>query len=84
VLRQLPSLAKQHAIVLGEAVPAPTYVRIRDATVPPESHDPDFMAAWTKIPARDADDALLEEVSANWARTRPPHRFEPDGSLNDL
>ena len=50
VLRQLPGLATQHAIVLGEATPAPVTVRVRSVMDPPNSQDPSFLNRW-----RDAD-----------------------------
>ena len=46
VLRQLPSLATQHAIVLGDAVPAPTVVKVRTVINPPDSQDPSFVEMW--------------------------------------
>ncbi|HEV3085720.1 MAG TPA: ATP-binding protein [Candidatus Elarobacter sp.] len=70
VLRQLPSLAKQHAIVLGEAVPAPTYVRVRDVDCPPHSSDPSFTGAWSVTPEpADAED--LVRTAAIWSSVRP-------------
>ena len=54
VLRQLPGLATQHAMVLGDAVPAPVSVRVRQVTDVPDSRDPSFIETW-----RSTDDGLI-------------------------
>ena len=46
VLRQLPGLATQHALIIGEGVPAPVAVRVRHVADPPDSQDPRFIAQW--------------------------------------
>lgn len=63
VLRQLPGLATQHAIVLGESAPVPSYVRIRTVQDPPMSHDPDFIAQWSELPV---ETDLFERVARLW------------------
>ncbi len=65
VLRQLPGLATQHAIVLGESAPVPSYVRIRHVEDPPMSRDPNFIAEWQKEPE---DSDVIEEVAAAWEK----------------
>jgi DNA helicase HerA-like ATPase len=65
VLRQLPGLAIQHAVVLGEAVPAPTYVRVRQIPDPPKSTDPDFIAHWRREPPPERG-AVIDEVARKW------------------
>lgn len=67
VLRQLPGLATQHAVVIGEAVPAPTYVRIQDVVNRPRSRDPRFIEEWSKPPGEDVA-ARIGEVAAEWER----------------
>ena len=62
ILNQLPGLATQHAIVLGEAAPVPSYVRIRDVANAPMGRDPDFVAAWQTAPADD----LFETLATEW------------------
>lgn len=63
VLRQLPGLATQHAVVLGEAAPVPSYVRIRDVKDPPEGRDPDFVSMWqSPLP----DSGVFERVAWAW------------------
>jgi DNA helicase HerA-like ATPase len=65
VLRQLPGLAIQHAVVLGESVPAPTYVRIRQVIDPPRSRDPVFIQQWQKTPPPDLGD-VIDDVARRW------------------
>lgn len=65
LLRQLPGLATQHAVVLGEAVPAPVAVRVRHVSDPPDSHDPSFIDHWRE----DNEDALatvIDHTAAAW------------------
>ena len=49
LLRELPSLPSQHAILLGWAVELPTLVRMDDLpkSQRPQSDDPDFWDVWT-------------------------------------
>lgn len=47
MLDQIPALAPQTALVLGECVPAPALVRIREAQPVPRSRDPKFYRYWT-------------------------------------
>jgi hypothetical protein len=62
LLRQLPGLATQHAVVLGEAVPVPAYVRIADISPKPSSVDPQFIKMWREQPAGD----VYERVGRPW------------------
>lgn len=72
LLDQLPALAPQTALVMGECVRAPAIVRIREARPVPRSKDPKFFAHW-------AQDALtpveVEKVCASWEE-----RFSNDAS----
>jgi DNA helicase HerA-like ATPase len=65
VLKQLPGLATQHAVVMGEAVAAPTYVRIREIADPPRSEDPDFIGRWRRHGA-DVDETMVDAVADKW------------------
>ena len=47
LLGQLPALAPQTALVLGECVRAPALVRMREAEPLPRSRDPRFWRYWT-------------------------------------
>lgn len=63
MLNQLPALAPQTALVLGECVPAPMLVKIRDADPIPSCRDPKFYTYWTS----DAPpDIPVEEICAIW------------------
>ena len=46
VLRRLPSLPKQHALVFGNAVNLPTTFKVRDADPVPLSHDTKIRELW--------------------------------------
>ena len=63
MLEQVPALAPQTALALGECVPAPTLLKVRDADPIPRSRDPKFYKYWT---AKDAPRVPVEEISANW------------------
>jgi DNA helicase HerA-like ATPase len=65
LLDQLPALAPQTALVLGECVRAPALVRIREARPVPRSRDPKFYARWVEEspPALD-----VESVCDIWER----------------
>ncbi|HEX9724364.1 MAG TPA: ATP-binding protein, partial [Vicinamibacteria bacterium] len=63
LLDQLPALAPQTALVLGECVRAPALVRIREAQPLPRSRDPRFYRYWVK----DTDPAVdVESICARW------------------
>jgi len=63
LLGQLPALAPQTALVLGECVRAPALVRIRDADPLPRSRDPRFWTRWTD----ETDRAIpVERVCSAW------------------
>jgi DNA helicase HerA-like ATPase len=65
VLRQLPGLATQHAVVLGQAVPAPSYVRVRTISAPPRSTDPNYVGLWRE-PAEKAGGERIDEIARRW------------------
>lgn len=46
VLRRLPSLPKQHALIFGNSVNIPTTFRVRDADPTPNSNDTDIRDTW--------------------------------------
>jgi hypothetical protein len=63
LLNQLPALAPQTALVLGECVRAPALVRIREARPLPRSEDPRFYEHWVaETPAA----IPVEEICARW------------------
>ncbi len=63
MLEQLPALAPQTALVLGECVAAPALVKIRNAEPTPESSDPLFYEYWT---AGEASVIDVERICNTW------------------
>jgi uncharacterized protein len=63
LLDQLPALAPQTALILGECVRAPALVRIREARPLPRSRDPKFYQYWVADDARKPD---VEAICARW------------------
>jgi hypothetical protein len=63
LLAQVPALAPQMALVLGECVRAPALVRIRKASPRPRSPDPKFYEYWVK---EAAPTVPVEEVCKKW------------------
>lgn len=63
LLNQLPALAPQTALVLGECVRAPALVKIREANPMPRSRDPKFYSYWI---AEDRKKVPVEEVCEMW------------------
>lgn len=68
LLGQLPALAPQTALVLGECVRAPALVKIRDANPIPRSADPKFYKSWTANKAPNID---VEGICATWEGKTP-------------
>jgi uncharacterized protein len=66
LLGQLPALAQQQAIVLGDCVTLPLQVRIRNVDPRPHSDDPQFIKIWSDEHATVPD---IEGVSAQWQGT---------------
>ena len=63
LLDQLPALAPQTALVMGECVRAPAIVRIREARPVPRSKDPKFFAHWAQAEPHNVN---VEQVCAIW------------------
>lgn len=63
LLDQLPALAPQTALVLGECVRAPALVRIREARPVPRSRDPKFYRYWVADTPLTPD---VEEICRLW------------------
>jgi DNA helicase HerA-like ATPase len=55
ILRRLPSLPKQHALIFGNAVNLPTTFRVREASPRPKSDDARISELWFRSPARPID-----------------------------
>jgi hypothetical protein len=63
LLDQLPALAPQTALVLGECVRAPALVKIREARPVPRSRDPKFYKYWIFDKPQDPK---VEEICRIW------------------
>ncbi len=65
LLRELPSLPSQHAILLGWAAETPTLVRMNDlaADQRPKSDDPNYWDVWTGADERAVN---WQDVARNW------------------
>ncbi len=66
LLRELPSLPSQNAILLGWASELPIMVRMNDLSEDerPHSDDPDFWDVWT---GKDKDDKIIERI-VDWQK----------------
>lgn len=63
LLDQLPSLAQQTALVVGDCITVPAQVRINDVDPKPDSHDPDFCGEWSRSEAQIPN---FENICRNW------------------
>ena len=79
MLDQIPALAPQTALVLGECVPAPSLVKIRNACPTPRSRDPKYYSYWN---SDESPNVLFEDICAHWEGSSD--NCEEDGeSSND-
>jgi DNA helicase HerA-like ATPase len=58
VMKRLPSLPKQHALIFGNAVNLPTTFKVREASPRPKSDDAQIRELWFKA-AGDPTELLL-------------------------
>ena len=81
LLRELPLLPSQNAILLGWASELPVLVRMNDLPEEqrPQSDDPDFWKVWTGEAERDVD---WKQISDDWQRLSESET-EKDVSDND-
>jgi len=63
LLDQLPALAQQQAIVMGDCVTLPLQVRIQTISPRPRSLDPEFVGRWSDINPTLPD---VEAIAAKW------------------
>jgi len=63
LLDQLPALAQQQAVVLGDCVSLPLQVRINDVDPRPRSDDPAFIKAWSSKTPSTPD---IEGITTKW------------------
>jgi hypothetical protein len=74
MLEQIPALAPQTALVLGECVAAPALVRIREARPVPRSRDPKFYEYWVADSAPAVD---VEDICEQWENGGQRQAEEP-------
>jgi hypothetical protein len=85
LLRELPSLSSQNAILLGWASELPILVRINDLPKEqqPQSDDPDFWSVWS---GKDKDDNEVKrevdwkKIADDWQETKGK---APEDDSND-
>gem|GEM_PF-49064 len=77
--RLLPSLTRQEALVVGEAVALPSRIRIRDLTKKqlPDSHDVSFVDGWSKPPMSTEE---IKVVVDRWRREDKPNSTEANST----
>jgi uncharacterized protein len=63
LLDQLPALAQQQAIVLGDCVKLPLQVRVNTVDPRPRSEDPPFTREWMSKVPKVSD---IETIAAKW------------------
>lgn len=63
MLEQIPALGPQTALVLGECVPAPALLKVREACPVPRSRDPQFYRYWVNDSATTMD---VEGICEQW------------------
>ena len=63
LLDQLPALAQQQAIVMGDCVTLPLQVRINTVSPRPRSMDPEFVRIWSDPAATPPD---VETITRRW------------------
>ena len=81
LLRELPSLPTQNAVLLGWATELPVLVRMNELPVAhqPRSDDPEFWKVWVKKSKRKID---WQAIAADWQRTGRETEDEPALELN--
>lgn len=70
MLDQIPALAPQAALVLGECISAPALVKIREAQPVPRSRDPHFYRYWVD---EDAPKIDVESICSKWEGSGDEH-----------
>lgn len=58
----LPVLERQEALIIGDSIPIPTIVRIKDLTDKPDSNDIAFRSEWKKDWVTIAFDELIKKI----------------------
>ena len=66
ILRQLPALAQQTALIFGDCVRSPALLKIRQAEPYPRGDDPKFFVHW--IGEQEPKEPPFEEVCKEWEK----------------
>lgn len=66
ILKQLPALAQQTALIFGDCVRSPALLKIRQAEPYPRGDDPKFFAHW--IGEQEPEEPPFEEVCKKWEK----------------
>ncbi len=82
LLRELPSLPSQNAILMGWATEIPVMVRMNALPEKhqPQSEDPDFWNVWTRKSERTVD---WERIAADWQRREYQESSEDEANNDD-
>jgi DNA helicase HerA-like ATPase len=70
IMRRLPSLPKQHALIFGNAVNLPTTFKVREASPRPKSDDARISELWFRSPTRPIDLVLFKNKTQASAETK--------------
>lgn len=65
LLDQLPALAQQNALIMGDCVTIPVQVRINDVDPKPDSQNPDFFKQWSSAKSNAPD---FENICIDWEK----------------
>lgn len=79
VMKRLPSLPKQHALIFGNAVNLPTTFRVRDVNPRPKSDDAAIRALWF-IPKNQPVELSFPEAP----QEAPAEEAGPEDDLGDI
>jgi DNA helicase HerA-like ATPase len=66
ILRQLPALAQQTALIFGDCVRSPALLKIRQAEPYPRGDDPKFFVHW--IEEQKPEEPPFEEICKKWEK----------------
>jgi uncharacterized protein len=74
IMRRLPSLPKQHALIFGNAVNLPTTFKVREASPRPKSDDARISELWFRAPNRPVDLVFAKSNLASTAKTKTTNK----------
>jgi DNA helicase HerA-like ATPase len=74
IMKRLPSLPKQHALIFGNAVNLPTTFKVREASPRPKSDDARISELWFRSPTRPLDLILFKNKTASTATPKVPKK----------